>query len=57
LSELQLDLDESSTGWASHLADRGIEIVLDDLGRTSIPAPTPGNSSTSGVRMRSVSGR
>jgi hypothetical protein len=36
LSELQLDLDESSTGWASHLADRGIEIVLDDLGRTSI---------------------
>jgi hypothetical protein len=36
LSVLALDLGEPSTGWSSHLADRGIEIVLDDLGRASI---------------------
>jgi hypothetical protein len=36
LSVLQLDLGEPSTGWASHLADRDIEIVLDDLGRASV---------------------
>jgi hypothetical protein len=36
LSVLELDLPAPTTGWASHLADRDIEIVLDDLGRAAI---------------------
>jgi hypothetical protein len=36
LSVLQLDLGEPPTGWATHLADRDIEIVLDDFGRLAI---------------------
>jgi hypothetical protein len=36
LVELQLSLDTPGDGWAAHLADRNIAIVLDDLGRPSI---------------------
>jgi hypothetical protein len=36
LSHLQLDLAEPAIGWAAELAARGVEIVLDDLGRASI---------------------
>jgi hypothetical protein len=36
LSVLELDLDPPTGGWAHCLADRHIEIVLDDLGRAAI---------------------
>jgi hypothetical protein len=36
LSHLALDLGEPSTGWASHLADRDIAVVIDDVGRASV---------------------
>jgi hypothetical protein len=37
LSVLQLDLDPPSVGgWAAYLADRGIAIVLDDIGRAAV---------------------
>lgn len=36
LSVIQLDLDAPPSGWAAFLADRGIAIVLDDLGRSAI---------------------
>lgn len=37
LSVIALDLPEpSGVGWAAYLADRGIAIVLDDLGRSAI---------------------
>jgi hypothetical protein len=36
LSELERDLPTPGEGWAAHLAARGVEIVLDDLGRASI---------------------
>lgn len=36
LSELELDLPAPGEGWAAHLAHRGVEIVLDDIGRASV---------------------
>jgi hypothetical protein len=37
LSVLALDLPEpSGVGWAAYLADRGIAIVLDEIGRAAI---------------------
>jgi ParB-like chromosome segregation protein Spo0J len=36
LSELERDLPAPPDGWAAELAARGVEIVLDDLGRRSI---------------------
>jgi hypothetical protein len=36
LSHLQLDLPAPGEGWPVHLARRGVEITLDDLGRASI---------------------
>ena len=36
LVELQLSLAAPVEGWATHLADRGIAIVLDDLGRSAV---------------------
>jgi len=36
LSVLQLDIEQPTVGWAAHLADRSIEIVLDDLGRAAV---------------------
>jgi hypothetical protein len=36
LSHLQLDLPAPGEGWPVHLAHRGVEITLDDLGRASI---------------------
>ena len=37
LSILELDLPAPGNGWAAGLAEHGIAIVLDDLGRASIP--------------------
>jgi hypothetical protein len=37
LSHLHLDADEPTSGWARHFAERGVEVVLDDLGRPSVP--------------------
>ena len=36
LSVLSLDLEAPPIGWATELAARGVEIVLDDLGRPAI---------------------
>jgi hypothetical protein len=36
LSHLQLDLGEPAEGWRPFLADRHIEVVVDDLGRLSV---------------------
>jgi hypothetical protein len=36
LSVLALDLGEPPTGWASHLADRDIAVVIDDVGRRAV---------------------
>ena len=37
LSHLVLDLDqEPVAGWPSYLADRGVELVLDDIGRPAV---------------------
>ena len=36
LSELELDLPAPGEGWPAHLAHRGVEIVLDDLGRAAV---------------------
>ena len=36
LVELELSLAAPVEGWATHLADRGIAIVLDDLGRSAV---------------------
>jgi hypothetical protein len=37
ISHLSLDLGEPIIGWAGMFAERGVEIVLDDLGRPSVP--------------------
>ena len=38
LSHLSLDLSEPVVvGWEQLLAERGVEIVLDDIGRPSVP--------------------
>jgi hypothetical protein len=37
LSYLTLDLDEPVVGWERTLAERGVEVELDDLGRPSVP--------------------
>jgi hypothetical protein len=36
LSELSRDLPEPPAGWAAEMAGRGVEVVLDDLGRAAI---------------------
>jgi hypothetical protein len=36
LSVLALDLPAPGEGWAAHLAHRGVEIVLDDIGRAAV---------------------
>jgi hypothetical protein len=36
LSHLELDLPAPGSGWATYLADRSVQIVLDDLGRAAI---------------------
>src|SRR5215217_8154819 len=36
LSHLALDLDVPAIGWAAYLTGRGIEIVLDSVGRKAI---------------------
>jgi hypothetical protein len=36
LSHLQLDLPAPGGGWATFLADRGISITIDDIGRASV---------------------
>ena len=36
VSYLSLDVSEPIDGWERTLADRGVEIVLDDLGRPSV---------------------
>jgi hypothetical protein len=36
LSVLELDLPAPGDGWAAHLAHRGVEIVLDDIGRAAV---------------------
>jgi hypothetical protein len=36
LSHLALDLDQPSVGWAAYLTGRGIEVVVDDIGRPSV---------------------
>ena len=36
LSHLALDLDPPAVGWAAYLTGRGIEIVLDSVGRKAI---------------------
>jgi hypothetical protein len=33
LSHLELDLPAPAGGWAAYLADRGISITIDDIGR------------------------
>src|SRR5215217_5543758 len=38
LSHLALDLDTPAVGWAAYLTGRGIEIVLDSVGRKAISA-------------------
>jgi hypothetical protein len=37
ISHLSLDLSEPISGWPGMFAERGVEIVLDDLGRPSVP--------------------
>ena len=37
VSHLFLDVDVPIGGWQEALANRGVEIVLDDLGRPSVP--------------------
>ena len=37
LSHLSLDLSEPISGWPAMFAERGVEIVLDDIGRPSVP--------------------
>jgi hypothetical protein len=37
LSHLSLDVDEPCVGWDAYLSGRGLEVVLDDVGRPSIP--------------------
>jgi hypothetical protein len=36
LSHLELDIDAPGNGWAAYLAEKRINVVLDDLGRLSI---------------------
>jgi hypothetical protein len=36
LSHLGLDIDEPMSGWPAFFAERGVELVQDDLGRTSV---------------------
>jgi hypothetical protein len=51
LGVLALDL-QAPAEWSAYLADRVVQIVLDDLGRASIPAPTPGVSSPNAAMLR-----
>jgi hypothetical protein len=37
ISYLSLDLDEPMSGWQEFFREHGIEILLDDLGRLSVP--------------------
>jgi hypothetical protein len=37
LSHLSLDLAAPAIGWAAYLAEKGMSIVLDDLGRAALP--------------------
>jgi hypothetical protein len=37
LSHLGLDIDEPMSGWLAFFAERGVELVEDDLGRASVP--------------------
>jgi hypothetical protein len=37
ISHLNLDLDEPVGGWEATLAERGVEVDVDDLGRPSVP--------------------
>ncbi len=36
LSVLELELAAPDAGWAAHLADRGISITIDDIGRAAV---------------------
>jgi hypothetical protein len=36
LSHLELDIDAPGNGWAAHLAEKGINVVLDDVGRLCV---------------------
>jgi hypothetical protein len=40
LSVLALDLPEPPDGWAADLARRGVEVILDDLGRAAVSRST-----------------
>jgi hypothetical protein len=55
LSVLELDLSAPTEGWATYLADRGISITIDDIGRIGLsewcPA-TPHRAREAEVRRR-----
>ena len=36
MSVLELELPAPGQGWAAHLADRGISITIDDIGRAAV---------------------
>ena len=43
ITHLALDLDEPTAGWAAMLAERGVAVEEDDLGRPSIPRQVLGD--------------
>jgi hypothetical protein len=56
LSVLALDLDGGAPvgGWTVWLAERGIAVAFDDIGRPAISVPTPRNFSMLSVRTKSA---
>jgi hypothetical protein len=36
VSHLELDIDAPGNGWAAYLSEKGINVVLDDLGRLAV---------------------
>jgi hypothetical protein len=43
VAHLALDVDEPLAGWPATLAERGVELVEDDLGRASVPRQVLGD--------------
>jgi hypothetical protein len=57
LSHLELDLPAPTIGWAAGLAERGISVQVDDVGRLSVSRRMRGDFSPNGLRWRFRNGK